>query len=155
MSALKTHPIRSLLHVWSVIANQKAASVKKVLEIISDRIAGNYPNINSDELFDHLLQRERLGSTYIGHGVAMPHCRLAHCTQPVGILMQLKEPVLFDLDGQSSDLVFALVVPAQFQQAHLDIISALAQAFQNEKYRASLRAAEDNQKLYKAALTIQ
>lgn len=138
------------------MANQEITSVKRVLQTISNCIADSYANIDGDELFDQLLARERLGSTYVGEGVALPHCRLEHCTQPIGSLMQLKQPILFDMDSQSStDLIFALVVPTEFQQAHLDILSMLTTAFQKPEYRAALRAARDTQSLYEAALAIE
>lgn len=137
-----------------MLVKQRVLSVKKTIEIISDLIASNYPNIRSDDLFDAFLARESLGSTYAGAGLAIPHCRLLHCTQPVGVLMQLAEPILFDLDEASStDLVFALVVPLQSQRSDSNALTSIACAFQNPD-SASVRQAETSEELYAAALTL-
>lgn len=154
MNSRPKHPIRSLLHPWSVLAGQKVASVKKTVEIISDLIAGNYPNIRSDELFNAFIDRESLGSTYVGNGLAIPHCRLLHCTQPVGVLMQLAKPILFDVDKESSTvLVFALVVPLQSQQADRDALASIADVFQKPASEC-VRQAKTSEDIYAAALSL-
>ena len=131
------------------------ASSKKAIEIISDLIANNYPNIFSSELFDAFLEREHLGSTFVGDGLAIPHCRQLHCTQPVGVLMQLAKPIAFDLDESSkTDLIFALVVPLQSQQADANAITSITRAFQNAKACKGMRQAKTKQELYAAALAM-
>jgi len=93
---------------------------------------------------DALRQRERLGSTAIGHGVAIPHGRSNAFQGARAAFMRLQHPVDFGAsDGVPVDLVFAIVVPEHFTQQHLQLLSELAEAFAQEKFRAALRAAPD------------
>lgn len=147
------YPLGSLVHPRSTLARQSVSTVKRALELISDLIAENYPHLSSANTFSRLLARERLGSTNIGQGVAIPHCRIAHCTHPVGALLQLKEGVNFGgTYDQPIDLIFALVAPEEAHQTHLDALAAIASACQSADYLAQLRAATDNASLYTAAL---
>ncbi len=109
------------------------ASKKKILEYIADRISSEVPEINAKELFEALVSRERLGTTGLGSGVAIPHCRCKACPEPVGLFIRLAEPVDFDsVDRKPVDLVFALIVPEGENQEHLEILKALAEKFHSE-----------------------
>jgi PTS system nitrogen regulatory IIA component len=97
--------------------------------------------------------RERLGSTGIGEGVAIPHCRLDCCDRPQGILLKLETPVDFhSLDGHPVDLVFALLTPTADADAHLRALSHLAALFNEADYRASLREAASADDLFERAV---
>jgi len=147
------YPIKSLLHLWGVLANQQLKSKKRALQVASDLVASNYRNIPADELFDSLLARERLGSTAIGHGIAIPHSRLSHCTHPVGALLQLQQGIDFEApDGQAVDLIFVLVVPEQASRVHLDVLSSLVQAFSHPQWRKQLRSVTNSTALYERAI---
>ncbi len=93
---------------------------------------------------DCLRQRERLGSTAIGHGVAIPHGRSNIFAEVRAAFLRLRRPVDFDAgDGLPVDLVFAMTVPEHFTQQHLQLLSELAEVFADPGFRDALRAAPD------------
>jgi PTS system nitrogen regulatory IIA component len=93
---------------------------------------------------DSLRSRERLGSTAIGHGIAIPHGRTAAFTEARGAFLRLQQAVDFGAsDGEPVDLVFAMAVPEHFTQQHLQLLSELAERFADPGFRAALRAAPD------------
>jgi PTS system nitrogen regulatory IIA component len=122
-----------------------AASRKRALEHASEQIAAALTEgPGSEQLFDSLLARERLGSTGLGFGVALPHCRLAGLKAPVVALLRLREPVDFESpDGEPVDLLAVLVVPESAHGEHLALLAALAQLLEPEAHRAALRSAAD------------
>ncbi len=100
----------------------------------------------ADDLHRSLLARERLGSTAIGHGIAIPHGRSAALEAPRGALLRLRPAVDFNAsDGQEVDLVFAMAVPDHYTHQHLMLLSELAERFSDERFRAALRNAPDAQ----------
>jgi len=100
----------------------------------------------ADELRGSLQARERLGSTAIGHGIAIPHGRSAALEAPRGVLLRLQPAVDFNAaDGQDVDLVFAMAVPDHYTHQHLMLLSELAERFSDERFRAALRSAPDAQ----------
>ena len=124
-------------------------SKKKILEFIAERISGDVPEIDTGELFDALVARERLGTTGFGSGVAIPHCRCKFCPQPVGLFIRLAEPVDFDsVDREPVDLVFALVVPEGKDQEHLEFLKALTEQFHSPAMLEKIRAV-DSKVLYR------
>ncbi len=147
------YPINSLLHEWGALANWCINSKKRVLEYASEVIAARYRNIDVNELFDSLMAREKWGSTALGNGVALPHARVAHCTHPLGVLMQLTNGIDFDApDDKPVDLVFVLVAPEERSQAHLDALATLTKVFGDPHWCDWLRAAPDNATLYRRAI---
>ncbi|WP_430461378.1 PTS IIA-like nitrogen regulatory protein PtsN [Thalassolituus sp. LLYu03] len=128
-------------------------SKKKLLEFLAEFVAEQLDGASSDDIFDRLFSRERLGSTGIGEGIAIPHCRLAQCSEAIGILLRLSEPVDFDaIDNRPVDLVFALLVPEEATEQHLQILATLARNFSDAEYRDALRNAPDASRLYQRAL---
>ncbi|MFT6915116.1 MAG: PTS system nitrogen regulatory IIA component [Motiliproteus sp.] len=128
-------------------------SKKRVLEHASELIAEQSPDLDSEQIFAGLIGRERLGSTGIGEGIAIPHCRLESCTKPTGTLLRLKEPVDFDaIDGQAVDLLFVLLVPLEATEAHLQTLAALAEMFNNAGVRDLLRSTESAEQLYQTTV---
>ena len=98
----------------------------------------------AEELGNSLQARERLGSTGIGHGIAIPHGRCPRLEQPRGLLMRLVPAVEFGAaDGQAVDLVFAMAVPDHYTHQHLLLLSCLAERFSNADFRTALRSADD------------
>ncbi|MBS1144703.1 MAG: ptsN [Proteobacteria bacterium] len=95
-------------------------------------------------IFDSLFAREKLGSTGLGQGVAIPHGRIKGLKQAVGAFLRLATPVPFDSpDGRPVDLLFVLLVPEQATEQHLQILSELAQKFSDRTFREQLHAAAD------------
>ncbi|MEH6822748.1 MAG: PTS IIA-like nitrogen regulatory protein PtsN [Motiliproteus sp.] len=128
-------------------------SKKRVLEQASELIAAQTPDLDSEQIFAGLIGRERLGSTGIGEGIAIPHCRLESCTQTTGTLLRLKEPIDFDaIDGQAVDLLFILLVPSEATEAHLQTLAALAEMFSKADVRNLLRSTESAEQLYQATV---
>jgi PTS system nitrogen regulatory IIA component len=93
---------------------------------------------------ESLRARERLGSTAIGHGIAIPHGRTDAFDETRGAFLRLRTPVEFGAsDGEPVDLVFAMAVPEHFTQQHLQLLSELAERFGDAGFRAALRGAAD------------
>jgi PTS system nitrogen regulatory IIA component len=125
-----------------------AHSRKRALEAASDLLAANHPELSARALFDELMNRERLGSTALGEGVAIPHCRMP-CQKIFGAFLKLEEPVDYDApDGTPVDLLFVLVVPPEEKSAHLEVLALLARLFQDPENRRSLRDQPSDAALY-------
>ncbi|MPY25110.1 PTS IIA-like nitrogen regulatory protein PtsN [Shewanella psychropiezotolerans] len=124
-------------------------SKKKVLELISDLAAVQYPTLSSQEIFESLLAREKMGSTGIGNGIAIPHGRLSNISQPVAVLIKCEEPISFDaIDKQPVDILFALLVPADQCEQHLSTLSSMAEKLNNKHIVKQLRKTQDESELY-------
>ncbi len=123
-----------------IVCASDAASKKRVLETAGKLLAHASPALDDHQIFDKLLERERLGSTGFGHGVALPHARVAGIDQAYGSFLRLDHPVDFDaIDDAPVDLVFALLAPESANEEHLRILSALAALFGDQGFRDSLR----------------
>ncbi|MGO1750210.1 MAG: PTS IIA-like nitrogen regulatory protein PtsN [Marinobacter sp.] len=128
-----------------------ASSKKRVLEFIAEQIHQHNSALSEGQIFNNLIARERLGSTGIGQGIAIPHCRLEGLEQVIGVLMTLEETVEFDaIDNQPVDLVFALVVPKEATSEHLELLSQLAEKFNERAFCDRLRQCEDAPALYQS-----
>ena len=127
----------------------EARSKKGVLEQACECIAGEFPEIEPRRLLEGLLARERLGSTGLGEGVAIPHCRFDRCEAPVACFLKTGQGIDFDgPDDQLVDLLFVLAVPLHEQRVHLEILGALARAFDDSGNLATLRRAATDQDLF-------
>lgn len=127
-----------------------ASSKKRVLEFIAEQIHQHNGTLSETQIFNNLIGRERLGSTGIGQGIAIPHCRLEGLDHVVGVLLTLEESIEFDaIDNQPVDLVFALVVPKEATSEHLELLSQLAEKFNERAFCDRLRQCEDAATLYK------
>ncbi|MBB5322123.1 PTS IIA-like nitrogen regulatory protein PtsN [Marinobacter oulmenensis] len=131
-----------------------ASSKKRVLEFIAERIHHQDETLNDTDIFTNLVSRERLGSTGIGQGIAIPHCRLEGLDRVIGVLMTLDEPVDFDaIDNQPVDLVFALVVPKEATSEHLELLSQLAEKFNDSGFCEQLRQCTDAESLHRSMMS--
>jgi len=127
----------------------EGSSKKRVLERAAEFIAQQSPELDPNELFDNLIIREKLGSTAIGKGVAIPHCRINHCNKVQGALIRLNQAVDFDaIDNEPVDLLFVLLVPENSTEEHLQALSQIASRFNNDRLTSSLRSADGHQSLY-------
>jgi len=143
-----TVDITSVLSSRCARAGLSARSRKALLEAASDLLAEVHPELSARPLFDELMNRERLGSTGIGDGVAIPHCRI-DCSRILGAVLTLDEPVDYDaIDGKGVDLLFVLVVPPEENSAHLELLAALAKIFSNPEHRQRLKSAGSDAELY-------
>ena len=134
--------IASLLSVDRVFVDTEISSKKRLLEFISQQLSDS-PELPSEEIFNGLLSRERLGSTGLGHGFAIPHARLQGLAQTRACFLRLPDAINYDSpDQQPVDLVFALLIPEQATDEHLQILSALAGIFSQSEVCLQIRRAE-------------
>jgi PTS system nitrogen regulatory IIA component len=145
--------LSELLTPERVACDLDVPSKKRVLEQVSDLLALNQTGISSIDIYNSLLGRERLGGTGVGYGVAIPHGRLQGAEQTLGAFVRLKAGIDFDaVDHQPVDLVFALIVPEEATQEHLQTLAQLAKMFNDERVREKLRAATSATELYQELL---
>lgn len=130
-----------------VVCDLDATSKKRALEQLSDMLASS--SITPQDVVDSLIARERLGSTGIGYGVAIPHGRIKNTDHAIAAFVQLHEAIDFDAaDNQAVDLLFALLVPEESTSEHLELLSELAEMFSDREFRDQLRATKDREAIY-------
>ncbi len=130
--------ISRLLPPANVVLDLEVSSKKRMFEQVG-LLFENNQGIARSLVFDSLFARERLGSTGLGQGVAIPHGRIKGLKEPVGAFLRLKAPVAFDApDGRAVSLIFVLLVPEQATEQHLQILSELAQMFSDRELRGKL-----------------
>ena len=140
--------IAPLLPVSNVMLDVDVSSKKRVFEQVGLRFENNH-NIARSQVFDSLFAREKLGSTGLGQGVAIPHGRIKGLKEARGALVRMKQPVPFDApDGQAVGLIFVLLVPDRATDIHLQILSELAQMFSDKAFRERLLAAPSAPELH-------
>ena len=129
--------------------NVDCQSKKRALEIISELAAAQL-NLPHQTIFETILNRERMGSTGIGNGIAIPHGKLEEDTlRTIGVFIHLEHPISFDaVDNQPVDLLFALLVPADQCKTHLHTLSQVAKRLAEKNICRRLRAAKSDQELY-------
>lgn len=136
-----------------IVANRigkglELSSKKRLLEMFGTLLASADPALSQKVVFERLLERERLGSTGLGHGVALPHARMKEITDAVGAFVQLQEGIAFDaIDGEPIDLAFALLVPESANETHLQLLSRLASMFGDPQLRWDLRRATSTEQI--------
>jgi len=135
--------IAQLLPLANVIVELDASSKKRVFEQ-AGLLFENTLQIARSQVFDSLFAREKLGSTGLGQGVAIPHGRIKGLREAAVALVRMKEPIPFDApDGQPVSLVCILLVPEKATDRHLQILSELAQMFSDKSFRESLLTGKD------------
>lgn len=132
--------VAKLLSPANVVLDMQVSSKKRLFEQVG-LLFENNRSISRTTVFDSLFARERLGSTGLGQGVAVPHGRIKGLKEAVGAFVRLAAPVPFDApDGKPVGLVFVLLVPEQANEQHLQILSQLAEMFSDREFRAQLAA---------------
>jgi len=133
----------------------QATSKKRALEEVAELFATSVPELTpekaKEQVFSKLLERERLGSTGLGQGIALPHARMKGISEARGALLRLTSGIDFDaIDGQPVDLVFALLVPDQATDQHLQLLAMLAARFSDPEQCRRIREAADPDAVIKA-----
>jgi len=129
------------------LSDQSLLSKKRVFERAAEAMGGSL-NLSSETIYRALLEREKLGSTAIGEGIAIPHCRINDCAVPAGCLVTLQEPIDFgSADGQDVDIIFVLLVPEEATEVHLKLLAALARSFSHAEVRDRVRQTQDPEAL--------
>ena len=147
-------PLDDLLVPGSVLPALKVNGKKQAVQELSARAAA-VTGLPEREVFDAVLQRERLGSTGIGSGIAIPHCKLPKVAKLHGVFARLEKPIDFDaLDGEPVDLIFLLVAPEAAGADHLKALARMARLLRDPAVTAKLRAMRDADGIF-ALLTQQ
>jgi len=135
--------ITPLLTLANVQAECETTSKKRLFEQAAQLVQTSQ-GVSASEVFESLFSREKLGSTALGYGIAIPHGRIKHLNETACAFLRLKTPIDFDApDSQPVDLVFVLLAPATATDVHLQILGELAAMFSDEAFRTLLRAAPD------------
>lgn len=154
----------TLISSNAVISTNDIKSKKRALELLAERLASEAnqhdqaPEEALDPLaiFQLLIEREKLGSTSMGHGVALPHTRTSLTQHAIGAFLKLEEGIDFDSpDEQKTDLIFALMVPEHYTDEHLKILAYLASLFNNENFCKTIRSTNDSAEIYKHLISWQ
>ena len=127
---------------------------KRILSKISEIVSENIDSLEAPDVFEALMAREQLGTTGLGNGIAIPHCRLAPCENIIGALITLEQPIDFDsLDGKPVDILFVLLVPHEENDEHVITLAGLAALFNDEDFCYTIRHTLDSEDLYNIAIT--
>jgi PTS system nitrogen regulatory IIA component len=144
--------LKQILTPERTLCSAPGISKKRLFETIAEIVSTDQQSLPYDDVLNRLIAREKLGSTGMGRGIAVPHCRVNNCAVPLGTLITLEEPIPFDApDDQPVDLLFVLLVSKEAHQQHLDILANIATLFSQEDFCQELRAARDNRSLYNIA----
>ncbi|MCG8379768.1 MAG: PTS IIA-like nitrogen regulatory protein PtsN [Proteobacteria bacterium] len=132
--------IDDILSPECVLPNRDCHSKKDALDTLAKTIADSDNTISQTEVFDCLIAREKLGSTGLGNGIAIPHGRLSNSKKTIAAFLQLDEGIDYDaVDKQPVDLLFALIVPEESTDEHLQTLATLAEMFSDKNIITKLR----------------
>lgn len=135
--------ISKILPPDNVVLDTESTSKKRVFERVGI-LFENQLQLARSQVFDSLFAREKLGSTALGHGVAIPHGRVKGLRDAAGAFFKTQKPIPFDApDGQPVNLIFILLVPERATDLHLQILGELAQIFSDNNFREQLQALDD------------
>ena len=141
--------ISDILSPECVFPNMDCHSKKDALDTLAKTIADSDSATSQTEVFDCLITRERLGSTGLGNGIAIPHGRLKHGKKTIAAFIQLDAGVDYDaVDKAPVDLLFALIVPEDSTDEHLQILAALAEMFSDTAIISNLRQSRTSTEIY-------
>ena len=144
----------TLISSNAVINNPEIKSKKRALELLAEHLAteagqSSANSIDALKIFQLLIDREKLGSTGIGHGVALPHTRTRLTENAIGAFLKLDKGIDFDSpDQKPTDLIFALIVPEHYTDEHLKILAYLATLFSDENFCKIIRECNNHQEVY-------
>ena len=137
--------LSQILSTDRVLCNVGCTSKKSALEKLAELIASGSPDLTQSEVFECLFSRERLGSTGLGNGIALPHGRLKNGKQTLAAFIRLQSGIDYDaIDHKQVDLLFALLVPEESTDEHLKILSTLAELFSDKDFLDRLRAEQSS-----------
>ncbi len=124
-------------------------SKKRILEQICSIAVTKMPVLDQHQLLDSLMEREKMGSTGIGNGIAIPHGRLANTTQVIAVVLTTAQPIAFDaIDNRPVDIFIALFVPENCCKEHLSTLQSIAKAFSNKETCKKIRKSSSNNELF-------
>ena len=133
--------ITNFLTEDSIIMDCDSKSQKNTLEVISNKMA-ELTSTNKDEIFQKLYEREKLGTTAFGNGIAIPHARVEGIQNAKIIILKLTEAIDFNsIDGNKVDIVMSLFVPNDNNEMHIELLSSIASLLDNQVFREKIRTA--------------
>ncbi len=145
--------LESILTPERTVSSLVASSKKRAIEIASEHIGKTSLNLRTDDIYRGLIEREKRGTTAIGKGVAIPHCRLDACKTILGGLFILNHATDFGaFDDAPVNIMFVLLVPTTETTKHLEVLATLAERFAQASYREALTSAQSDDALYHLAL---
>ncbi|WP_371194910.1 PTS IIA-like nitrogen regulatory protein PtsN [Glaciecola sp. SC05] len=126
-------------------------SKKRIFEMISDIAIKQNPQLDQDEVLSGLINREKMGSTGIGNGIAIPHGRIKGISQIMAIIVTTEEPIEFDaIDNKPVDIFFAILVPAEEAETHLKALAGIARKLSNKDIVKAIRNAQTKKEIISA-----
>ena len=132
--------LSEIINVNRIRNDVDVKSKKRALEELSYLVTQDQTQLDASEIFDSLISRERLGATGVGYGIAIPHGRIKNCQKITGAFIQLNAGVDFNTtDNLPVDILFALIVPEESTDEHLQVLAFLASMFSDENFRKELR----------------
>lgn len=141
--------IDHIITVDRISCHQDVSSKKRALELMCDLLATDQALLDENQIFSCMLERERLGSTGVGHGVAIPHSRMDGVEKAIVAMATLETPIEYDSpDDEPVDILFALLVPLDCTNEHLDILASAANMFSDTSLCERIRAADSSEEIY-------
>ena len=145
--------LSELLNENAILPTLKVSSKKQAIQCISEK-AAEVTGLNEREIFETLLQRERLGSTGVGSGIAIPHGKLPSLDKIYGVMARLERQISFDaMDDQPVDIIFLLLAPEGAGADHLKALAKIARVLRDGDMVNKIRATSDAEALYSVLLT--
>ena len=141
--------LSEIINVNRIRSDVDVKSKKRVLEELSHLVAQDQIQLDTSDIFDSLISRERLGATGVGYGIAIPHGRIKNCQKITGAFIKLSEGVDFNTtDNLPVDILFALIVPEESTDVHLQVLALLAAMFSDESLRTKIRQSSNAEEIY-------
>ncbi len=141
--------IKEFISEEGIVFSPSVSSKKTALEVLSETLAHLNTDLNKNKLLDALLAREKLGSTGLGNGIAIPHCRMQELKRIYVSILKLEEGVDFEAsDDHPVTFLFCLVVPEDANEDHLQLLASLAELLDNEQLRNSIEKSSNASELY-------
>ena len=144
-----------LVNSDNILCHNSAASKKRAIENISHLLAANTDLVSADAIVQALFDRERLGSTGLGKGVAIPHARIPGLTHAIAVMMTLDTPIEYDsADKQKVDIMFGLIEPEDDDVHHLEHLARIVTLLRDPKICQSMRQTTDPEKMFDLLLAV-
>lgn len=141
--------LSDIINVKRIRNDINVQSKKRALEELSALLAQDQTQLEESDIFDSLISRERLGATGVGYGIAIPHGRIKNCKKITGAFIQLSEGIDFNtVDNHPVDTMFALIVPEESTDEHLQVLALLAAMFNDKSFREQLRNSNTVEDIY-------
>ena len=145
--------LQEIIKPDGVLCNATARSKKHCLEVLSELLTRHHEGLASTDIFECLVERERLGCTSLNKGAAFPHCRIDGIDKSTAVLIKLSEPVDFDsADGEPVDLVVGMLLPSEVDDSHRADVRLITEILADDGMRARLREMNSSRDLYQALI---